>query len=196
MKKKVLLITVLLFISSFLFAAPFGLKMGMNLNEIAQACDGQRPENVKDDCYRIYPEKKHPLFEEYYAYVDDVEGLYYIKAVSERIASNSYGTELKEKFNEINARISKTYGVTETKDEILDNSSYDAHRDNHWMDAIYDGSRQLSAKWQKDSPMKDSLVYVSLYASVPSWYSSYGLINLEYRFTNADAVEDSQDDVF
>ena len=109
MKKKLLLLVTLTLISSLLFAAPFGLRMGMNLEEISQACGGQRPKNVKDDCYKISPEKNHPLFEEYYAYVDDVEGLYYIKAVSSRITSNRYGAELKEKFYEISNRIAKTW---------------------------------------------------------------------------------------
>lgn len=194
MKKKILLVVVLALVSGLLFAAPFGLRMGMDLNEIAQACGGQRPEKVKDDCYRIYPEKNHPLFEEYYAYVDDAEGLYYIKAMSSRIDSNNYGTELKEKFYEISNRIGKTYGTPVITDEAVDRSSYDAMHDNYWMYAIKEGSRVLSARWETKQPLKDNLEFVYLY--VTAEYSYSGKVNLEYRFTNADAVEDSQDDVF
>ena len=198
MKRKILLVAVLALFSGLLFASPFGLRMGMDLNEIAQVCGGQRPENVKDDCYRIYPEKNHPLFEEYYAYVDDAEGLYYIKAVSSRIKSNRYGTELKEKFYEISNRIGKTYGTPEIADGILDNSSYNARHDEYWMDAINEGSRILSARWETKQPLKDNLEYVYLYVTAEKAYSigGPGWVNLEYRFTNADAVEDSQDDVF
>ena len=198
MKNKILLVMVLALVSGLLFAAPFGLRMGMNLNEIAQACGGQRPKNVKDDCYRIYPEKNHPLFEEYYAYVDDEEGLYYIKAVSSTIKSNNYGTELKEKFYEISNRIGKTYGTPEIFDEIRDSSSYHANKDNYWLHAIGEGSRNLSVLWQTKNPMKDNLEYVYLYVTAEKDYGvgGPGWVNLEYRFTNADAVEDSQDDVF
>jgi hypothetical protein len=195
MKKKLLLLLTLTLISSLLFAAPFGLRMGMNLEEISQACGGQRPKNVKDDCYKISPEKNHPLFEKYYAYVDDVEGLYYIKAVSLSITSNQYGTELKEKFYEISNRIAKTYGTPEIADEVLDSSDYYAKRDDGWLEAINKGSRILSARWETESPMKDNLEYVYLYVTA-GYYSNRGWVNLEYRFTNADDVEDSQDDVF
>ncbi|MBR6297364.1 MAG: hypothetical protein IKR40_12895 [Treponema sp.] len=195
MKKKLLLLVTLTLISSLLFAAPFGLRMGMNLEEISQACGGQRPKNVKDDCYKISPEKNHPLFEEYYAYVDDVEGLYYIKAVSSRITSNRYGAELKEKFYEISNRIAKTYGTPEIADEILDSSDYFASQDNGWLAAITNGSRILAVIWQTESPMKDNLEYVYLYVTAED-FRDRGWVNLEYRFTNAYAVEDSQDDVF
>ena len=192
MKKKFLLVSVLFLFSGLLFAAPFGLKMGMNLEEIKGACGGKRPENVQDDCYRIYPEKNHPLFEEYYAYVDEVEVLYYIKAVSARISVNEYGTELKEKFTEINARVSKTYGTPKITDEIIRQTSF--RSDSNWLYSLGEGSRVLSARWENANQLKDDLVYVYLYVSSKKY--DYGWVNLEYRFTNASAVEDSQDDVF
>ena len=189
------MIAIFAFVSTLLSAAPFGLKMGMNLNEITEACGGQRPENVKDDCYKISPEKNHPLFEEYYAYVDDVEGLYYLKAVSYKIPTNQYGTELKEKFYEISNRIAKTYGTPGITDEINRNTLY--RSDGDWFYSIGEGSRILSARWEAKEPMKDNLVYVYLYVSTKyKNYSGDGYVNLEYRFTNANAVEDSQDDVF
>ena len=197
MKKKILLVAVLALFSGLLFASPFGLRMGMDLNEIAQVCGGQRPKNVKDDCYRIYPEKNHPLFEEYYAYVDDEEGLYYIKAVSSRINTNRYGTELKEKFYEISNRIGKTYGTPVTTDGMIDARSIYSSED-YWLHAIGNGARVLSALWQTKNPMKDNLACVYLYVTSEKDFGQggKGWVNLEYRFTNADAVEDSQDDVF
>jgi len=35
-------------ISTFLYAAPFGLKMGMTIDEIAEQCEGD-PSFIKDD---------------------------------------------------------------------------------------------------------------------------------------------------
>lgn len=193
MKKKILLIAIFAFVSTLLSAAPFGLKMGMNLNEIAEACGGQRPENVKDDCYKIFPEKNHPLFEKYYAYVDDVEGLYYLKAVSYRVSTNQYGTELKDKFYEISNRIAKTYGTPEITEEMDEQSIF--NDENLWLYSLGEGSRTLSAIWETKQPMKDNLVYVYLYVTAEYLYTR-GYVNLEYRFTNANAVEDAQDDVF
>ena len=190
MKKKILLVTILALFSELLFASPFGLRMGMDLNEIAQVCGGQRPEKVDTDCYIIVPEKKHPLFTKYYVWVDDTEGLYYIKALSDDIQTNDYGTELQNKFFEISNRISKSYGVPIINEKI--DKSYVLTADAYWMMSIKDGARKLSATWMDN--LKDDLYDVYLYVSAKSYNS--GKVNLEYRFTNADAVEDSQDDVF
>ena len=59
--KKIFLILIFGIISSFLYAAPFGLKMGMTLDEIAEQCE-EEPEYVKDDIYMILPIKKHHGF--------------------------------------------------------------------------------------------------------------------------------------
>ena len=51
------------------YAAPFGLKMGMTLDEIAAQCE-EEPSYLEKDIYIIAPVKKHPLFEYYAVYVD------------------------------------------------------------------------------------------------------------------------------
>lgn len=191
MKKKILLVVVLALVSGLLFAAPFGLRMGMDLGEIASACDGRYPERFDNDCYRIYPKKSHPLFRYYYVYVDESKGLYRIEAKSDDIKSNNYGKELQDSFNEIKNRISKTYGLPVVIERI-DNSSI-WRDDSYWLIAVEEGARSLYASWNED--LKDDLKSIYIYVSAKG-YQEKGWVNLEYRFTNADAVEDSQDDVF
>ena len=87
------------------------------------------------------------------------------------------------------------HGTPEIADEILDSSDYFASQDNGWLAAITNGSRILAVIWQTESPMKDNLEYVYLYVTAED-FRDRGWVNLEYRFTNAYAVEDSQDDVF
>ena len=59
--RKVLLIFIFTILPVALFAAPFGLKMGMTLDEIAEQCE-EEPSFVKDDVYLVKPKKSHPLF--------------------------------------------------------------------------------------------------------------------------------------
>ena len=131
MKKifSILLISLLLPLS--IFASPFGLKMGMTLDEITDACNGSKPVPVENDCYQIFPAKTHPLFKQYAVFVDEKHGLYCIKAVSEEISTNDYGTEIKNAFAETEGRISKTYGKSRLIDEL--SSDYYAKSEQYWV---------------------------------------------------------------
>lgn len=44
-----------------IFAAPFGLKMGMTIDEIAEHCE-EGPAHIEDDIYIIEPVKKTSAF--------------------------------------------------------------------------------------------------------------------------------------
>ena len=52
--KKLFFVLMFGLISSFIYAAPFGLKMGMIIEEIAEQCE-EEPSFVKDDIYLIKP---------------------------------------------------------------------------------------------------------------------------------------------
>ena len=78
--KKTILLVLLTFLGSILFADPFGLKMGMTLAEIAEKCSGgKEPEYVGGGVmYKIDPIKKNNHFVKYLAYVHDDLGLFAI----------------------------------------------------------------------------------------------------------------------
>ena len=58
------------------FAGPFGLSMGMTLEEVTEACGGREPVRLEnDDRYLIVPEKRHSMFEHYAVRIDDAQGL-------------------------------------------------------------------------------------------------------------------------
>ena len=63
MKKIILILLISFLLPLSIFAAPFGLKMGMTLDEITEVCNGEKPKYVENDGYYIYPAKKHPLRE-------------------------------------------------------------------------------------------------------------------------------------
>lgn len=193
--KKILLVSSLIFLSISIFAAPFGLKMGMTLEDITEVCSGTEPKHIEHDCYYISPTKKHPLFKRYIAFVDNEKGLYCLKAISNDIQTNKYGEELKNEFANIKERISKTYG----KPRIIDKLEPDyLHKDEkYWLYAIEEGGRTYAAVWQSNSKtqLKDDLTYITIYVSSKS-YMNTGWITLQYDFLNKRAVEDSQDDVF
>ena len=194
--KKILVILLFSFLLPLsIFAAPFGLKMGMTIDEITEACDGAEPKHIENDCYYVFPVKKHPLFKHYVAFVDSDKGLYCIKAVSDDIQTNNYGSEIQNAFAEIKERVSKTYGKPRMIDEIASDSLW--KEDKYWVSALADGARTYACIWESSSKnkLKDDLIDVSIYASAQR-FPQIGWNILEYDFNNIQAVKDAQDDVF
>ena len=199
MLKKIFLSVFIMFIfTSYVFAGPFGLEMGMNLDDITKACGGIRPERLEnDDRYLVSPTKSHPDFEYYLVWVDDTKGLYCIRAISAEINTSVYGTELKSFFYEMTERLSKTYGEPKIFDEVKKDALFKS--DEWWMMALSDGSRILESVWEKESrtvKMSKDLDYVNLYADTTKYSHDKGYLGLEYGFINREEVKKSQDDVF
>ena len=190
MKRRVLFFTVLFIKIISAYAGPFGLSMGMTLEEVKEACDGKTPERIfsDEDRYYIYPKKSHSMFKKYIAWIDDDYGLYYIKAESEYISSNKYGEELKIQFYNFVEKLKKNYGTPEIIDRLIQNTIY--KEDYYFWKTLQEGSREVSAKWimgYTNVNNKDDLSYVYLYVQ------SNKKIILEYCFTNEVIVKEKED---
>ncbi|MBR3654246.1 MAG: hypothetical protein IKN62_02285 [Elusimicrobia bacterium] len=195
MKKIIFPILMLTFIASTTFAGPFGLSKGMSVEEISKLSEkGYEPTSPdNDDRYLFVPKKKHEVFKIYIAFIDQEKGLYSIRAVSEEIKTNDYGTELKNVFSDMVDRLSKIYG----KPKIIDKINSDSHfkEDKHWMYTLGQGARTLAAGWikgEKDTNLPEELDSVAI--SVKADYHD-GYLILEYNFSNSAEIEEKQDDV-
>ena len=180
--KKILLALLFILLPFCFFAEPFGLKMGMTLDEITEASGGTKPKYRGDDSYFIYPEKKHSLFKTYVAFVDNEKGLYCIRAKTEKILLISI---VESAFTEISGRISKTYGDPQAIDINAPGSYWEYM---HWGE----GSVLGGDLWAEN--LKDNLTCVTLYTT-KSYNGEYYVI-LQFDFSNKKQVEDSQDMVF
>lgn len=172
-------------------AAPFGLKMGMSLKDIAKECEG-KPELIKEDRYLIKPKKNHPLFVSYIAFVDKKKGLYQLRAISSLIASNDYGTEIRTAFDDAAVRIAKTYGEPRIRDEVDPKSHLKDKK--FWMYALNDGARILAAIWENPEKLGNELSNIVLECEADDSHNAY--LVLYYYFKNSDKIEDEQDSVF
>lgn len=194
--RKIFLIFTLILLPAAVFAAPFGLKMGMTLEEIAEQCE-EEPLFIENDVYFVTPKRLHPIFNFYYVRVSKNIGLYGIVAASDEIKTNKYGTELQNTFNNVKDRISKTYGKPKINNNI-DRNLYELYqKDEYWFYTLKEGSRELSAVWGKSSPLADDLDFVALQCSaVNGLYDGSGQLVLCYYFSNSSSVENEQDSVF
>ena len=191
--KKLFLALIFGLISTFIYAAPFGLKMGMTIDEIAEQCE-EEPSFVKDDIYWIKPIKSHPLFSYYAVYVSEKTGLYQIRAISDSVTCNKYGTEIQNAFNSVKDRISKTYGKPRIINKVDSTISSFLQKDEYWFQTLKDGARQLSAIWGEKTELTDNLISVALECVADNYEDAH--LVLYYYFTNSTSVEDEQDSVF
>lgn len=198
MKKLFFVLLGIFMISLSMFASPFGLSKGMTLEQVKEACGGREPVKIDDGLYYIVPSKQHPYFVRYAAWVDEKEGLNYIKAIGKDIDTNSYGFELKSKFDSLETYLSKTYGKCNRMDFLMPGSIWDDLDD--WMYALEKKERCLMSSWERKygSTLPEELETVYLGAEGES--SDSGYIVLEYEFTNHEAVsnakKESEDSVF
>lgn len=195
--KKLIISFAFVFIQTAMFASPFGLKMGMTIEEIAEQCEGE-PVSFKNGRYLIKPIKKHPLFENYVVYVDEKTGLYEIRAASTSIKTNKYGTEIQNAFHSVKDRIAKTYGKAAIYDEYKDTKNSYYQDAEFWFYSLREGSRILSAVWGDKRELTDDLerVILECMANKNDYLEGEAHLALYYSFTNASDVEDEQDSVF
>ncbi|MCK9170482.1 MAG: hypothetical protein M0P01_08720 [Treponema sp.] len=189
MNKKRIIYCALCFICiSCSFAGPFGLEMGMSLAQVKESCGGRDPVPVADDRYQIVPQKVHPSFVVYIAWINKTEGLYYLKAISEAVTTSSYGIELKNEFTRIKDSLDKNYGQDSTIDALLPGSIWNDAGD--WMSGLVHKERYLFTTWNKDSgaTLPDSITAILLQASADD--TSTGSIQLEYEFANNSKAEE------
>ena len=195
--KKLFLALIFGLLSTFIYAAPFGLKMGMTIEEIAEQCE-EEPSFVKDDIYFVKPLKKHPLFSYYAVYINEKTGLYQIQAISDSMTCNDYGTEIQNAFNSVKDRIAKTYGKPRIINKVDASLSDYMKQDKQWLYNLKNGAQQLSAIWGEKSELADGLsrVVLDCVADNSSFHWDDAHLVLYYYFNNASSVEDEQDEVF
>jgi len=162
---------------------PFGLSKGLRREDLEIQI-----QEVKPCIYRAETlPKKHSAFQYYFLQVTPVQGLSWIKAIGNPVATNPYGTELKSAFETMRAKLENIYGRPENIDFLMYDSIWNEPRD--WMQAVANRERSLAAQWdiKKGKDLPSDLESVFLYVAAEDNYTGY--IAIEYAFTNQDASE-------
>lgn len=163
---------------------PFGIYMGMSLNDI-----GSNAEQIAPGRYKVINvPKPHSAFESYVVKATPQHGISMVKAIGKNIQTNVYGQQLQSAFKEMENKLFPIYGKHETVDTLLPGSIWNEPKE--WMEAFTRKERYLLAVWSTDkgSQMSDDLKLVALGAEVLN--TSTGYISIEYYFSNDD-INDS-----
>jgi len=187
MKKGIAFSIMFLVVISFAIAQPFGIKMGMTLDDlIAMGCN-PKPRDGLPHWYDITPPQTHPSFESYSVQISKNYGVFAIVAFSKPTKTSVYGEAIKDEFDKIKNQISISYGQSKDYDLVKTGSIWDEPKD--WMMALLKEERILDAFWAPEygSILPDDISSVSLHAGAPNISTGW----LALRYESADYEEAS-----
>ncbi len=160
-----------------------GISKGMNLEEI-QKLGNFKP--FKNSSY-IYDSKNlidgHPDFNDFTVILTPNTGVCKFEAFSKTIETNSFGTELQEKYNYLLTALTQKYGKAKGYDFVKSGSIWKEPQD--WMMGLYRKERTLATYWTTPeiNNLPDSLKALKLETTALS--STKGFITIGYEFDNA-----------
>ena len=157
-------------------AGPFGIEQGMKKGQL------NIQKKIEPFLYLITPPKTHPEFKTYVVNHHPKTGVCLLRAVGVTINTSVYGTELRNKFEEIREQISKIYGINKLTDMLREGSIWSEPKD--WMMALKKKQRGLQAKWSINTGanLKDGIMQILLGPRATTTESGYLL--LQYKFSN------------
>lgn len=178
---KFLCLIIFIMYGRYAYADPFGLKIGTPLSQLEVDNSIEYPDGKI--LLKSVP-KPHEFFKTYIIKSSKKTGLCYISAFSEEVTTDSHGTQVKSKFNNLKRRLSEKYGKpTDLNDSLKSGSIWNQPED--WVNAIKSQDRKLHAFWNKDEG-KIELIGLSVFQ--PPVFQ-YPMIVLDYSFNNYDACE-------
>lgn len=167
---------------------PFGLWMGMNLEDLD--CE---IEEISPRHYKVHSAPApHSAFECYCLRITPITGLSWVKAIGKTIRTNEYGLDLIAAFKTMEEKLSRNYGKGDRTDVLLPDSIWDEPKD--WMQSIAKKQRYFYTIWSRKhgSTLPEDLESVGLMINAIDFEDGY--ISLEYTFSNSDAAEKEESD--
>ena len=179
---RLLALTLIATIPMVSLAGPFGLEAGVSLEGLT------RQLKLKKEREYIYSTadvpRPHSDFERYTLVVTPSHGLCKISAWSKEIRSNSFGTAIQSKFDELESALSEKYGKVNRNDFLKSGSIW--KEANYWMMALYKEERYLASYWSPAAdaqPFPDNIKAIELEAIALS--TTIGVVALRYEFKDA-----------
>ena len=165
------------------FAGPFGLEMGMTIDQIDKNAKQISSGKFKTD---IVP-KPHSSFEAYVLQFSSNTGLCYIKAVGKTFSVNSYGAELESVFTGLKDKLDTVYGKSKLLDALMPKSIW--NEPNDWMMGLYKKERLLAAEWNTGTGAKLPEHLSTIVMMAHAMGTDKGWVSVDYKFNNHHSCE-------
>ena len=192
MKRLMLLISLSL-ISLTAHSGPFGLEMGMSLDELGKKIELKPHGNEKQAFVynAVSVPNPHPDFNRYILSVSPEHGLCSIAAVSNPIKINN-GNGIDSKFSEIEKELSTKYGPPQSRDSLVRSSRSYTAQDwpfsmQDWISGVQNKEQAFKSRWFDKNLEKFNLTSIQLNAERLS--GGRFLIELIYYAKNPDTCK-------
>ena len=169
-----------------IYEGPFGLKMGLSLEEAKVLIPSLSKSEQNDWIYQAETAPvSHPDFEIYSLGFSQETGLCRISAIGKDIKSGDSGFEIRSAFESLDESLSKKYGKGKKYD--FSSSKYDSSE--YWMMYLLKKNRTLIKVWDKEnkSTLLNNLSSIMLSAKASDM--STGYLTVTYEFENMPNCE-------
>ena len=174
--KKIILLVIVFFMSNMLFAGPFGLEMGMTLDDIKEKCGGE-VKCVQDGLYAIKPPRPSIYFCDYFTKIDGSFGLHLIAGTGEITSYKECMLLLGNLSNKLKSYYGEPQEVKRLKDSDPVYMTYES------SDTII----QYGWKQPECKKLEKENVY-HLRVGIVEAYEDGGFVSLIYEFDNQKNV--------
>lgn len=183
----------LIFLPLSVFAVPFNLKMGMNVNEIEKA--GKL--SVKHFYGNMYICESHiskDFYSVYAFYIDEKAGLYRFEMASDFVTTDQYGKRLKNNFKKERNSIARRYGKSVLTDTVTSSLPALDRNGSSWFSIFEVGDKTFKAEWNNEKTAAENIRSLTL-ECLPSYSSFYdwGFFYTVYTFENALRVKSTEE---
>lgn len=161
-------------------SGPFGVSMGAD----PLSLKGAQHINSVHSIYKFEPSQPHSSFKEYWVQASKTHGVCEIKANTDKIQTNSFGTWLVAEFGRIEQGLKKVYGENVSYNMRYPGSRFSEPQD--MMAALMAQEHALVAMWgDKSYVLKDNIISVGLMGEALG--TDHGMLVIQYTFKNHQA---------
>lgn len=170
--------------------APFGIEFGVNienLNILSELDEGK---------YVVDPPSKHPMFSTYVVQATPKHGVVWLKALSDEIPNDSFGTATSAAVDKIAGQLANKYGTGKKTNILFHGALWDSPE--YWMNSLEANERQYNFVWEK--PRSSGLPgdLSTIFVSAIAFNSFEGGVIIEYASSKfeeaAEEFDKSQSD--
>ena len=165
------------FSGSQAIAGPFGV------NEADPVSSLSVIKKIDDETFEVNVPMPDPAFEGYTVKATVQNGVCRISGIGKNFENDMYGTQVRQKYEEFKAILSKKYGPYKSY-EFSDYGDFESEEE--WVMAVQQTVRVHRSLWTKDSQMISFENVATIILTVQALNSDTSFIGLIYEFSNFD----------
>jgi hypothetical protein len=178
--KKFILPMIMVVIGLALNAGPFGFEKGMTAKQMKNK--GIGIERFKNDLYEFTNVDGGDY--RFFGLIDNDKGLYFLRVSTDNIFTNSYGLQIKLKYDEIVDIMISKYGKPTTDINILLPGSI-WNEVNDFMMALFKEERCLITSWEFEQGEIEAI-----FVEVKAISTNEAIVMIDYYFSGQSEIEE------